>query len=56
MYYCTECEHTFDEPHEYFETHGFKNGPFERWSVCPFCGEPGYVMVADVELETEEDE
>ncbi len=56
MYYCEECGHTFDEPHEYTESHGFTSGPFERWSVCPFCGEPGYILTCDSKLEMEDDE
>lgn len=41
-YICTDCGATFDEPHEYEERHGFTHGPFEKWSVCPYCGNPRY--------------
>lgn len=41
-YICKECGATFDTPHEYEERHGFTHGPFEKWSVCPYCGEAGY--------------
>lgn len=39
---CPECGYEFDTPHEYDERHGFTHGPFEKWSVCPNCGQPGY--------------
>ena len=35
---CCDCGQTFDEPYVYYETHGFDYGPYERWSVCPYCG------------------
>lgn len=41
-YICTECGDIFDEPHEYEESHGFTHGPYEKFSVCPYCGQPGY--------------
>lgn len=41
-YICEECGERFEEPHTYEERHGFTHGPFERWSVCPYCGDPGY--------------
>ncbi len=39
---CTECGHTFDKPYEYVERHGFDDGMYEKWSVCPSCHEPSY--------------
>lgn len=45
-YICTECGHVFEEPHVYEERHGLDHGPYEKWSVCPACGEPGYDEVA----------
>lgn len=42
MYICKSCGWTFEEPYEYEERHGFEYGPFEKWSVCPNCGEPDY--------------
>ena len=57
MYYCKECGRTFEEPHDYVERHGFASGPFESWSVCPYCGEPGYVLAVECQLDDEmEDE
>lgn len=41
-YICAECGARFDEPHTYEEDHGFTYGPFEKWSVCPYCGSPEY--------------
>ena len=41
-YVCHECGEEFDEPYEYEERHGLEYGPFEKWSVCPCCGNPGY--------------
>lgn len=37
MYICESCEAEFDEPEIYYETHGFEFGPYEKFSVCPFC-------------------
>lgn len=42
MFKCPDCGHIFDIPHEYEERHGFTHGPFEKWSVCPACGQSGY--------------
>ena len=58
MYKCRCCLRTFDEPHEYYETHGFNYGPAERWSVCPYCGESDWDDEATVneELDQEDDE
>ena len=38
MYKCNNCGEIFDEPHEYYETHGFKDGMYEHMSCCPYCG------------------
>lgn len=42
QYICTNCGETFDTPYRYNERHGFTHGPFENFSVCPHCGDPGY--------------
>lgn len=42
IYICRECGVHFEEPHTYEEKHGFTHGPFEKWSVCPYCGNPEY--------------
>ena len=36
-YTCLDCGAEFDTPAAHFETHGFSEGPYERWSVCPYC-------------------
>ena len=58
MYKCRECGYEFDEPHVYYESHGFTNGPSERWSECPHCGSCDYgdTYVVEQELEAEEEE
>lgn len=37
MYICHNCGEIFDEPHVYYERHGFDDYP-EPWSCCPYCG------------------
>lgn len=37
-YKCNCCGYEFDEPHVYYESHGFTDGGYERWSCCPNCG------------------
>lgn len=41
LYICKECGAVFSEQYEYEEKHGFTDGPFEKWSACPYCGESG---------------
>lgn len=50
MYKCPECGETFDTPHEYEEKHGLDYGPYEQWSVCPYCGEPGYEEAVECDV------
>jgi formylmethanofuran dehydrogenase subunit E len=38
MYLCVDCGKLFEEPKDYFETHGFMSRPYETWSGCPHCG------------------
>lgn len=40
LYKCPECGYVFDEPHIHTERHGFTDGMYEHWSVCPHCYEP----------------
>ena len=54
-YICEDCGEKFDKPHTYVERHGFTHGPFEKWSVCPYCGSPGYRERTYDEEESEED-
>ena len=48
---CRECGCEFDEPHTYEESHGFTDGPFEKWSECPNCGSCDYGDAQLVEQE-----
>ena len=50
-YKCRNCGAQFDEPHVYHESHGFTSGPFEKWSVCPECGDTDYDYTYVVERE-----
>jgi hypothetical protein len=38
MFVCLECEHVFEVPKKYTETHGLDHGPFEVFYACPKCG------------------
>lgn len=38
MYKCKQCGEVFDEPHIYYEVHGFTDGIYETQSRCPYCG------------------
>lgn len=38
MFRCEDCGHVFEEGKKVSESHGFDNGPFEEWVVCPVCG------------------
>ena len=55
MFICRNCSKLFDEPHVYYETHGFTDGLYERQSCCPCCG-GDYVDYeeTDEEVDTEE--
>ena len=53
---CRECGCEFDEPHVYYESHGFTYGPREIWKECPQCGSCDYDDANIVEKELEEDE
>ena len=37
MYKCNDCGEEFEEPYRYVETHGFTDGLYEHWAVCPCC-------------------
>ena len=60
QYKCREGGCEFDEPHVYYERHGFTHGPFERWSECPHCGscdyDDAYVVEAEEARKAEEEE
>lgn len=38
MLICTECGRTFERPQEAVEQHGLDTPPYEKISMCPFCG------------------
>lgn len=42
MYKCEYCGGEFEEPEIYYEKHGLSQGPYEKWAVCPYCGETDY--------------
>ena len=50
-YKCRMCGAEFDEPHVFFEHHGFTSGPYEKWSVCPECGDTDYDYAREVNAE-----
>lgn len=57
MYKCNECGCVFEDPKVVVETHGFKFPPYEKFSVCPRCGDGDYdSYYGDEEEEDEEDE
>ena len=60
MFKCRECGCEFDEPHVYYERHGFTHGPFEQWSECPHCGSCDYgdanIVKRELKVEDEEDD
>ena len=41
-YKCNNCGEIFDEPWEVRETHGFNDGFYETFYVCPYCGSDDY--------------
>lgn len=56
MYKCRDCHEEFDEPYVYYETHGFTDGPYEEWSVCPYCSSPDWDDCGTVDRELEEED
>lgn len=56
MYKCRDCHEEFDEPYVYYETHGFTDGPYEEWSVCPYCDSPDWDDCWTVDRELEENQ
>lgn len=35
---CLDCGEVFEAPAEWVESHGFRDGPYERMAGCPVCG------------------
>lgn len=50
-YKCNCCGEVFDEPSTYFETHGFTDGLYERFSCCPNCGGDYHEVEDDEEVD-----
>ena len=54
---CRECHNTFDEPRVCVETHGFLNGPYERFEECPWCGscdfDDEFIVQHEIEYDAE---
>ena len=42
MFICNECGFVFDEPKEFYETHGLSTPPYEKWLLCPNCDETDF--------------
>lgn len=55
MYICRNCGEIFEEPHVYYETHGFTDGLYERQSCCPCC-RGDYVEYEEPDEEVDEEE
>lgn len=49
MYKCNDCGATFDEPKVVYERHGLDCPPYERWDVCPRCGENSFDEIEEDE-------
>lgn len=41
MFICNECGEVFEEPKVFEETHGLDTPPYEKWYLCPHCGDTG---------------
>lgn len=57
MYKCRWCGEIFEEPRVQYEHQGYcgSEAAWERWSVCPYCGDAGYEEYNEDE-EYDEDE
>ena len=53
---CRDCGEYFDESEVIVETHGFTDGLYERFKVCPFCNSSDYGRALEVEAEEVDDE
>ncbi len=49
MFKCNECGFEFEEPRVVYETHGLDTPPYERWYLCPNCGESSFEEIEMVE-------
>jgi hypothetical protein len=38
MFVCLDCQHLFQDPQHYVETHGLDTPPYEHAYGCPKCG------------------
>ena len=37
MFKCNFCKREFDDYEPHYESHGFSDGPFEKFALCPYC-------------------
>ena len=49
MYCCENCNFEFKTPEIYRETHGFTDGLYESFLVCPRCGSGDYEEAGEEE-------
>lgn len=57
MYKCRECKEYFDEPDYFVEKYEAYGSPwYEKFYVCPYCGDSNYDESWIVEGEEEEEE
>ena len=45
MYYCKNCNTTFETPQKIYEQHGFSSPPYEALYVCPFCSSTDFYIM-----------
>lgn len=53
-YKCNCCNEVFDEPRVIRETHGFHDGFYETFCICPYCGGDYTEYDPDEEVDEEE--
>ena len=56
MYVCDWCKGEFEEAETVIETHSLDTPPYERISVCPYCGATDFKEINEYDLEEETDE
>ena len=54
MYKCKCCGEVFDEPRVIRESHGFHDGFYETFCICPYCGGDYEDYDPDKEVDEEE--
>ena len=53
-YKCNCCNEVFDEPRVIRESHGFRDGFYETFCICPYCGGDYTEYDPDEEVDDEE--